>query len=412
MSGTQGAVLAEEMFAKMADNGASTLELMSSKLFEMSREAREYSHALTEEANVMRSQTRAMAESVAVSLSKMDFRSEVEQKVLTLESWLAEEKQAMQEALHEFGERGGEWLRHAAIVEWISSNMRGENVTQALSEHLGKFIPTDFEGRRAVAALRGWLNEERQTLENLLFRFDRKSTSVPVWPVMVFCFGGIICLGCSALYHLFACHCRDTHDMLCRVDLAGISFMIWGSIIPVLYYVFYEDPFWQTVYIVGSTILCSATLMFCALPADVLHRAKKARVLSYCAAGSFLVAPFFHAVWKWGMFSPQVLRYTNDGYMALVGFFYVFGAFIYISRFPEKHFPGKFDLFFASHQIWHILVFLAALVHYYGAVELYLWRVELELHNKIDLVKQCGVVAATLMANVSSAVPVTATLVV
>ena len=43
-----------------------------------------------------------------------------------------------------------------------------------------------------------------------------------------------------------------------------------------------------------------------------------------------------------------------------------FGAICLSSanRMPEKLAPGRFDLYFASHQIFHVLVLLAALAHY------------------------------------------------
>ena len=37
-------------------------------------------------------------------------------------------------------------------------------------------------------------------------------------------------------------------------------------------------------------------------------------------------------------------------------------------RFPEKLSPGTFDYFFASHQIFHCFVVLAALMHYKSAL--------------------------------------------
>jgi adiponectin receptor len=108
-------------------------------------------------------------------------------------------------------------------------------------------------------------------------------------------------------------------------------------------------------------------------------------VCAYLAAGAFVVAPLIHSIVRWGIHSDQVRMYVNDGYLGLVAFLYVLGAYIYISRFPEKLYPGRFDLLFASHQIWHALVFAAAYVHYFGAVELYLWRVELELQSSLTI---------------------------
>ena len=38
------------------------------------------------------------------------------------------------------------------------------------------------------------------------------------------------------------------------------------------------------------------------------------------------------------------------------GISYIFGAILYILRFPEKKFRGKFDYIGSSHQLFHIFV--------------------------------------------------------
>jgi len=57
-----------------------------------------------------------------------------------------------------------------------------------------------------------------------------------------------------------------------------------------------------------------------------------------------------------------------------MGAFYLGGAFLYGSRIPERHYPGKFDFWFHSHQIFHICVLVAALLHYVGLVNAYNWH--------------------------------------
>ena len=37
-------------------------------------------------------------------------------------------------------------------------------------------------------------------------------------------------------------------------------------------------------------------------------------------------------------------------------------------------FPGKFDLFFNSHQVFHVCIVLAAYAHYLAVVEAMNWR--------------------------------------
>ena len=47
-----------------------------------------------------------------------------------------------------------------------------------------------------------------------------------------------------------------------------------------------------------------------------------------------------------------------------MGSLYLIGAFLYAFRIPERYLPGKFDIFFHSHQIFHLLIVLAAYTHY------------------------------------------------
>ena len=50
------------------------------------------------------------------------------------------------------------------------------------------------------------------------------------------------------------------------------------------------------------------------------------------------------------------------------------GAAIYALRVPERWKPGAFDLWFSSHNLFHICVVTAALVHYVGVRVLLDWR--------------------------------------
>ena len=61
-------------------------------------------------------------------------------------------------------------------------------------------------------------------------------------------------------------------------------------------------------------------------------------------------------------------------YFALGGAIYIAGAIIYVSRFPERRFPGKFDIWGSSHQIWHFMIIAAASVHIYASIDIYYKR--------------------------------------
>ncbi len=50
------------------------------------------------------------------------------------------------------------------------------------------------------------------------------------------------------------------------------------------------------------------------------------------------------------------------------------GAVLFALRVPERWKPGAFDLFFSSHQLFHVCVVTAALVHYKGINVMLAWR--------------------------------------
>lgn len=53
---------------------------------------------------------------------------------------------------------------------------------------------------------------------------------------------------------------------------------------------------------------------------------------------------------------------------------YFIGVIIYVCRLPERFSPGSFDIFFASHQIWHVFVFAGAALHLTGVLSWINWR--------------------------------------
>jgi len=260
-----------------------------------------------------------------------------------------------------------------AFVRWLETAAK-DNPQKLLVFVTSLPSNVDTESKRAAATVRAWLQAETRSIEELLARLQQPS-NVSSWPLLCFIFGAVMCLTSSALYHWWVGYTKHAHDLMCRVDLGGISFMIWGSSTPLVYYVFYDEPAVRDAYLVVGTALCASTLVLAGLPVSVLHKIKKTRVVGYIGAGAFAVLPLFHAGAKWGWDSEEVQYYMNGGGIVIVGALYVLGAVVYVSRFPESRFPGRFDLLGASHQIWHLMVLLAACVHYVGVVQLFNWRV-------------------------------------
>ncbi len=65
----------------------------------------------------------------------------------------------------------------------------------------------------------------------------------------------------------------------------------------------------------------------------------------------------------------------------LVGALYLSGLMFYIKKFPERYFPKTFDIWFNSHTIFHLFVFLAAVSHYFTLHYMFNIRNELKCIN-------------------------------
>ena len=51
-------------------------------------------------------------------------------------------------------------------------------------------------------------------------------------------FAAVFCLGCSALFHLVYVKSPKFQSIFSRLDYGGISMLILGSVIPIIYYSF------------------------------------------------------------------------------------------------------------------------------------------------------------------------------
>lgn len=202
---------------------------------------------------------------------------------------------------------------------------------------------------------------------------DEYTTTTPIasWPWFVFLAGAMGCLICSSISHLFACHSLRFSLFFWRLDYAGISLMIVGSFFPPLYYVFLCNPLARLFYLTLISllgVLAIVTLLAPALSAPHLRFFRAALFLTMVFSG---VIPAAHALMlHWG--DPIVLAAT--GYEMVVAGLYAVGAGFYVSRVPERWKPGAFDIAGHSHQIFHVFVVAAALMHSATALFIMDWR--------------------------------------
>jgi adiponectin receptor len=184
------------------------------------------------------------------------------------------------------------------------------------------------------------------------------------WPMLVFIFSALFCLGCSVICHLFSAHSPDVCSMVCRLDYAGISILLAGSYFPIIFYIFYCDT--ALIWIYLSCISVSSIIVFIMAMAPFFQTAKfrTARGLSFLGLGLLGVFPLTHM-----LFIPHIISHFQIAivWFLLMGACYIIGVGFYILRIPERFYPGKFDLWGSSHNIWHLFVLAAVLCHYVGS---------------------------------------------
>jgi adiponectin receptor len=88
------------------------------------------------------------------------------------------------------------------------------------------------------------------------------------------------------------------------------------------------------------------------------------RALMFVSLGVFGTVPIVHGLIVDGY--EELEERMSLSWIVAHGILYIFGAFLYAVRWPERSFPGTFDIWGSSHQLFHMFVLLAAGTHLYG----------------------------------------------
>ncbi|KAG0009742.1 hypothetical protein BGZ80_002116 [Entomortierella chlamydospora] len=160
--------------------------------------------------------------------------------------------------------------------------------------------------------------------------------------------------------------------------LGAVAFII---IAPIAYFKFlavHEAIKWTDIsvmyaFLVGAIICLSMSASFHTFSCHSEKERFQVPQFRWVRAGLFLslglsgLAPIIHATVLYGF--PLAQKAAALNYMFCMGAAYVFGVLIYGSRTPECFFPGKFDNFGASHQIFHTCVLIGCAFHLVGVTK-------------------------------------------
>ncbi|KAK7604853.1 hypothetical protein V9T40_006039 [Parthenolecanium corni] len=189
---------------------------------------------------------------------------------------------------------------------------------------------------------------------------------------MIYFAGTIICLGLSSVFHTVHCHSEVVGKLFSKLDYCGIAVLIMVSFVPWLYYGFYCHLYSKIVYTTIVLLLGLGSIVVSLWEEFSRPQLRPFRASVFITFGLSGIVPAIHYAFVEGWFNKIAL--ASLGWLVLMGILYIIGAVIYAMRIPERYFPGKCDIWFQSHQIFHVFVIIAAFVHYHGITEMAMYR--------------------------------------
>jgi adiponectin receptor len=190
----------------------------------------------------------------------------------------------------------------------------------------------------------------KNELSELGAKLDELKGELPArWPLVVYLIGVSITLLCSATFHTFMCCGRNAYNNFARLDYAGVSVQIVTSVLVVVFYSFREPHqlVWRYIYL--SSLLVIGLTLLTVMCLEYFAAWRQLRTFLFVLIGAFGLVPVVHVTVQMGVQDPFVATLVRGTVFTCL--FYMTGVFIFISRLPERWWPGKFDLMGKSHEL-------------------------------------------------------------
>lgn len=185
----------------------------------------------------------------------------------------------------------------------------------------------------------------------------------------LFFLGCATCLSMSSIFHAIKCHSLPIATFGNKLDYLGIVVLISTSMISILYYGFHDNsylfyPFSALTSMFG--FICG----YMSLKDKFRSREwRPYRAAMFVIFGLSAVFPIVAGSFVYGV--DETWERVQLKWIIWEGVLYIFGAFLYGIRIPERFAPGVFDIWGHSHQLFHVLVVAAALCHLRGLLGAY-----------------------------------------
>jgi adiponectin receptor len=179
-----------------------------------------------------------------------------------------------------------------------------------------------------------------------------------------FFFGATLCFFLSASFHIMSNRSETVAAHWNQLDYLGIVILIWGSIVPSVYYGFYCDPNLQKLYGTLVSVQAAVCTIATLTPKFRYPTFRVYRTVMYASLGLSTVAFITHGVIIHG-WEIQNHRMSLT-YLLITAVLNLLGAVIYTARIPERWCRLRFDIYGCSHQAFHFIVVFAGLIHMFG----------------------------------------------
>ena len=189
------------------------------------------------------------------------------------------------------------------------------------------------------------------------------------YPLMCFWIGACSYTLFSSVAHLFSCKSFLVRTVCFILDYLGIAMYALGSDIA---YLFYLSPASSCIYqykgilislevgmSVLATLLCGLSRFYWRDARFVIRAF--AFILPYCCA----LGPYLNRLYACWKYSTDCVPETFFWHMSCV-LFCLLLAFFFVTKIPERFYPGRFDRFFHSHQLFHVFAAFLTFVQMYS----------------------------------------------
>ncbi|EGV63254.1 hypothetical protein CANTEDRAFT_106689 [Yamadazyma tenuis ATCC 10573] len=220
----------------------------------------------------------------------------------------------------------------------------------------------------------------------LKFQLPLYESHLQVWEwinFLQFGFAATFCLAMSSIFHCIKSHSHSVARFGNQLDYFGIIILITCSLISIMVFAYHREPKFKYGFSCLFLVLGSICTFLTLDPKFSTSVYRPIRSTMFILFGLSGVVPIVSAVNTYGL--EVTKRKAGLNWLIWEGVLYISGAVLYAMRVPERFshveqdqasllnnpMVGKFDIWGHSHQIFHVLVVIAAFCHWKGLVQCY-----------------------------------------